>query len=802
MVDPRKVESGGDGGRSHPDVAKAAREHESSTGRIEAARERSRQHTSLPEWLDVLSARIRSLTRRWPWLGYWEFWLALVVGAFLRLWQLGSSQFLDDQAMLMSMARASVLRHAIPITGIPSSIGVLNPPLSVYLLIPFALFGKDPAPAIIGIALWNVIGVALCYVFAWRFFNRRVAAIGTLLFATSIAAVDFSRFLWQQNYLPPLLILWALATFAGAVRGSRGWFFAGVVLLALALLLHPTALLLLPVLAVAFVLAPRKPDLWEYVAIAAALLVLVAPTLIWEYVSGGFDVRMLQQYTSAPPQVNLDVLRVMEQVLGPPIDSAAVGPTTFAPPTASSPYAAIAGWAPILWYLACAVYGVSYAIVTGLVVAPIARRWQSVSHSPAGQRRGGFRIVEVWRTLRADQAWRVHLLLWLGVTFVPLAMIRHSSRVHAHYLHVLYPLIFILAGVGIDWLLKWLRLHRPSLRLTDARRAHTLRLARTALAVGGVAALIAGQTLQSGLYIASQATGQVSYANYGYPVGELRAADAELTTLQRQQEAVATYISAPIFSISSALTYMLVSERADRTLVYGNCLVLPPSGSPPVLVVSTDAQSPVAGLLPQLPTARLVRTLPMPGNEPFLVYRVQGGAPALPHERLLPNLIFQDGFGNTMRLDGAVLENDTTLRLRWTVLRMASSAGASRRFYVDARAVRSGVETDPAIAHVECDPTRWQDGATIFTWVSTAAVTLPAQPVAPLPGTVAISAWDQVVYYATPVRHGLRLLTSNLVYQLPAQLLAMNPPPPILLPAGMMISHGELVAPSFTLSSP
>lgn len=748
-----------------------------------------------------LPSRLRVLSSCWPWLRHWELWLALVVGGFLRLWQLGTSQFLDDQALLMSMARDSVLHRAIPLTGIPSSIGALNPPLSVYLLIPFALLGKDPFPAIIALALWNVLGVALCYVFALRFFNRRVAGIGTLLFATSGAAVDFSRFLWQQNYMPPLLVLWAMVTFAGALRGTRGWFFVATMLLALAAMLHPTALLLVPVLLVALVLAPHKPRLWEYPAALASLLVLVAPTLIWEKVSDFSDLQVLQQYTGAAPQINLDVLRAFEQVLGPPTFSGSVGPATFAPVTPIAPYASIASWTSALWYLACALYGASYLIVTGLVIAPIIRHWHAGAVSASNESKARARIFAVWRLLRADGEWAVHLLLWLAITIVPLAMIRHASPVHAHYLHVLYPVVFILAGVGIDRLLRWVRPGTFALPcLACGGRPVALRLAGFAVVVGCITVLIAGQSLQSSFYTASQAAGQVDDTNYGYPVGELQAADSTLAALQREQGTVETYISSPDFTTTNALTYMLVSERPWRALIYGDCLALPQAGSPPILIVATRA-GPISALLSTLPNARLVRTLPMPGSEPFHVYRVGGDTPALPQDKPGMGLIFQDGFGNTMRLDGSAIANDTTLRLRWTVLRMASPVGTPRHFYVDARAARPGGETSYAVAHVECDPTRWQTGETVYTWVSTAAATPPAQPVRPLPPAVAISAWDQVVYYDEPTRHGLRFLTGELIHWPPAQLVATNPQH-VPLPAGLAIAHGELVAPLAVLGSP
>ena len=120
----------------------------------------------------------------------------------------------------MTLAREAVLRGALPLTGILSSIGTLNPPLSVGVLLPTALFTKDPLPAVVLLALWNVLGVALLYIFTLRYFGRMQATVAALLFATCGAAVNYSRFLWQQNYLPPLLVLWAWTLYAGCVRGA------------------------------------------------------------------------------------------------------------------------------------------------------------------------------------------------------------------------------------------------------------------------------------------------------------------------------------------------------------------------------------------------------------------------------------------------------------------------------------------------------------------------------------------------------------------------------------------------------
>src|SRR5215469_9226278 len=120
---------------------------------------------------------------RLSWWRHWELWLALALGGLLRLWHADYTTFGDDQAALMTMARHALERHELPVTGIPSSIGSLNPPVSIYVIIPFAAGRTNPLPAVLSLALWNVLGVALCYIFALRFFGRRIATVGTLLFA-------------------------------------------------------------------------------------------------------------------------------------------------------------------------------------------------------------------------------------------------------------------------------------------------------------------------------------------------------------------------------------------------------------------------------------------------------------------------------------------------------------------------------------------------------------------------------------------------------------------------------------------
>ena len=206
-----------------------------------------------------LVARMRE--RLPEWLSHWELWLALLLGGWLRLFALDRTPWLDDQTQLLDMARTAILRGMIPVTGIPSSVGFLNSPISIYLLLPIAAFTSNPLPQTIALALWNVVGVAICYVAALRGFGRRVAAWSALFFAVCPASVWYSRFLWQQNFIAPLLGLWALTLFAAVKTSGRRWFVAHALLLVVCILLHPTVAYLIPVTLIALWLSPHRPRL-------------------------------------------------------------------------------------------------------------------------------------------------------------------------------------------------------------------------------------------------------------------------------------------------------------------------------------------------------------------------------------------------------------------------------------------------------------------------------------------------------------------------------------------------------------
>lgn len=715
---------------------------------------------------------------RWAWLRYWEFWLAVALAAFLRLWHVDVTQFLDDQVGLLNLARGGILRGAWPVTGIPSSIGTLNPPLSVYLIMPFAVFGKSPLPAVVSIALWNVLGVAFCYLFSLRYFGRRVAATAALLFATCGAAVNYSRFLWQQNYLPPLLVLWAATLFAACAGGRRRWFIANIVLLVVAVLLHPTAVFLVPVTLIAILLAPRAPTRRDYAVAAAVIVLLAVPSLIWEAVSRASDLRILYHYLAHRGSFSTTVFHMLYLALGAP-DSQGLG--------SQSLYAAYGAWYPVLNVAAATCVGAGFIVLTVLVLAPARAVWLAHPRTggPVHQRVTSW-LVSCWRGLRADAGWRRDLLLWLWFATPIILMIHHSGALYVHYLMVLYPVAFIVAGFAVRWLLD-LPAHLPRLRISFVRPM-TAAIVFTLLGL-----LVAGQTLQSALYPAALASGHFdAYTFYGYPLGDLTPLEDSLGALQRQRGATAMFVATPVQARYRApLDYLLVGEHPDRISFPANCLVLPAPGSGPTLVVSTQSGTPAAALLPRLPTAAHVTDLPVPGGPPFSAYQVSGALAPLPDETPVTPAVFSTASGPDLRLDAASVVAPTTLRLRWTVLASTPTGQLPESFRVLARPAGMPGAAASAYVPTECQPERWQAGETLFTWISLAPASTNGQPAASVPspagGSVVVSITAAPSGQSAIALGPLRLLSAQSSGTVPASLTASlaSAPSSALAPGGL-----------------
>lgn len=148
--------------------------------------------------------------------------LILFIAALLRFGEAGVVEFFHDDAMLATLAQELAAGEHLPLTGILSSTGIPNPPVSVYIMaLPF-LLTSDPQVAVLFVMALNVAGVGLLWLLARLHFGRPVALAAGLAYALNPWAVLFSRKIWAQDFHTPFILAALLLGLYGFwSRGER-----------------------------------------------------------------------------------------------------------------------------------------------------------------------------------------------------------------------------------------------------------------------------------------------------------------------------------------------------------------------------------------------------------------------------------------------------------------------------------------------------------------------------------------------------------------------------------------------------
>src|SRR5258708_25407386 len=208
------------------------------------------------------------------WLLAWEVYPIILLAAFLRFYQFSTTEFDADQATIFSLARNAIVHGLIPVTTNISSIRILNPPATVYLLMLGAVFSANPFAGVIVTGILNVLAVLFTYIVVRRYYGRFAGTVAGLFYAVAQLAVFYSGFLWNQNLLAPFVPLFLFALLWGVIERRRGWLVPAVVLWGCVIQFHGSALLLIIPLGLACILA-FKTLRWRDVFLAVALLALI-----------------------------------------------------------------------------------------------------------------------------------------------------------------------------------------------------------------------------------------------------------------------------------------------------------------------------------------------------------------------------------------------------------------------------------------------------------------------------------------------------------------------------------------------
>ena len=545
------------------------------------------------------------------WFTAWEIYPVVLVAAFLRFYQLAFTEFDTDQAVLWNMTRVALAHGLIPTNSNLASIGTVNPPAFIYVLMVAGVFTSNPLAGAILIALLNVIAIILTYAFTRRYFGRLAAFVASSLAATAIIMLLYSRFIWQPNILPPLLVLYMLALFRGAVARRAGWFAPAVLLLGLAIQLSGSSIYLAPALVVALVLG-YKTVRWYDLAFGVVLLALIFSTyLVWEAATGYADIPLLLgasgKHAIIDGQAFSDYFRFLISYSTVPTD----------------PHLLFTKLFPLMYLHKLAMLLLIVASFALLLLGLFWEKVQLMVRSAAEQITASAPVsvgVSLWR--QAWELWnafiaspqRRGIVLLLAWQLLPLLLLsRHSISLQVHYFLVLMPGPFILLGLLVSQLTNWCA------SLPD--QGKRLRLLFPALAL----LLILAQTLGSVAWLLDNTNGnQPNTADYN-TLQDLQTA-VQIADQQAQARHLQhVYIDA-IARTTDALDYLAGQMQTSHTLINSNsshCLLLPDADLGSVVMLFGPTETLDETLLTRFASATLVSKPARLGGSPFHIYIVQ-----------------------------------------------------------------------------------------------------------------------------------------------------------------------------------
>jgi len=214
--------------------------------------------------------------RRNEWIG---LVLVLILAAGMRLYRADSVEFYHDEAMVGMLAQEMAVGQTFPLQGIVSSVGIPNPPQTIYTVLPPFWFSNNPVVVTGWVILLNIIGVGLLYVVTLRQFGLRPALLAAAIYAVNPWAVMYSRKLWAQDYTSPFLLLSLLLAQLGFRDGKRWAQVLTAPVMLWGMQIHFAAWALVPLFGW-IMLAGRKRWRWRSLILSAILSLLVLTPFI------------------------------------------------------------------------------------------------------------------------------------------------------------------------------------------------------------------------------------------------------------------------------------------------------------------------------------------------------------------------------------------------------------------------------------------------------------------------------------------------------------------------------------------
>ncbi|MFN2237731.1 MAG: ArnT family glycosyltransferase [Anaerolineales bacterium] len=197
-------------------------------------------------------------------------------------------EFKEDEAFNLMKARELSELKSFPTRSGVSSTGIPEPPVFMYLLsVPIVI--SDDAVFVTGwIALFNVIGVFLCYLLVRRHISASTALITASFFAISPWQVLFSRKIWTQNLVPPFILLFLLLLFEAVFRNRPHFIVYAIMLLSICLQLHISAVFMVIFMLILTIWQRRNINM-KYLGIGVLLALLLFTPYFFDIIISDFE---------------------------------------------------------------------------------------------------------------------------------------------------------------------------------------------------------------------------------------------------------------------------------------------------------------------------------------------------------------------------------------------------------------------------------------------------------------------------------------------------------------------------------
>jgi hypothetical protein len=221
--------------------------------------------------------------------------LILAVGAWLRFSHLDLLEFQGDEAYAANLALDFVRHGKLPEAGLMSSVGVTNPPLFIYLLIPMFAINSSPVFVSGCIALLGLGAVVMTWHIGRKYYGPMAGLVAAAFFAVSPWAVIYSRKIWAQDFVPVFATATMWAVHAVAFGKKPKAVFWCVLLPLCVVQIHFSGLALTATVVV--ILAWLRPKMdWRFaVAGLIAAIVLMIPYLRLQSSNGWADFKQARQ---------------------------------------------------------------------------------------------------------------------------------------------------------------------------------------------------------------------------------------------------------------------------------------------------------------------------------------------------------------------------------------------------------------------------------------------------------------------------------------------------------------------------